>query len=315
MEFVNSYHPAHFKSKEARETVRSHVTKRQHQKIRELHGKSTENSIPPTPTEEVPLFGLLKPGRNGLRALPRKRRPRRQQAGDGSITPNFTRDELFSSHSTETSATVFDNAAPPSFLPTLPLIFDGIEEFLQMMHDPLGWPSLGISVEEGRLWQSYMVDLGVLEPALRYTRLLFGAAVLHQHKVLRPEVRNWLYQRANIAVHEGLENKISEALILAIGDLTFYEIMFGDERRMHYVLRAQQWELIERHGGLEALRLPNVVKRVMHWEDAVIARQTGSKPMLIDGLSIGDGEMWNALALWHPAQFAFLISGDDVERC
>lgn len=335
MEFVNSHHADDFKSRAARETVRSHVSRRQHQMTRDsarpftftppLYGPRPEHIASPktfATTPEPSGYAMLKPGPDGLRMLKaRTRKPRRKGNGDNRSSTGIPNAEPPTGASgndckveaVESPAPTSDNAASCS-LGEPSLVLGAIEEYMQEVFEPLGWPALGISETQGMIWQSYMADQSKVEPALRYTRLLFGAAILCQHNVLRREVLDWLHGRAVSVIRNGLLNRKverGEALIISVGSLAFYESMFGDARQAHSRHRPEQQRLIAMKGGLDELTMPQVVKRIMIWEDLVMARQSNSVPLLSIDQDMGEHGTWNALAIWLPDQYAALMDDFD----
>lgn len=150
---------------------------------------------------------------------------------------------------------------------------------------PRGWPTLGITYEDGLKWERFMTQHALADPALFTVRLLFASGDLIRLGVLPPETALWLRDQAVRSINEALDDPvraISDPLILAVGRIALHESMYGDRSAASLIHRPAQQRMIMMRGGMGALEFPELVKRLMRWADRVMALQSDTPRLLPD---------------------------------
>ncbi|KAK4580432.1 hypothetical protein LTR86_000635 [Recurvomyces mirabilis] len=173
------------------------------------------------------------------------------------------------------------NCAP---VPSKPW-FDNVLHHMMTVFAPRGWPALRITNEQGLMWERFMTQHALAEPALFYVRLLFASGDMIRLGILPRETSYWLQAQAINAINEALQNPnraSSDGLILAVGRIGFHESMYGDRNAANTVHRPAQQRMIQMRGGMKALEFPELVKRLMRLTDSIMARQGGTARYIED---------------------------------
>ncbi|KAK6006276.1 hypothetical protein QM012_006686 [Aureobasidium pullulans] len=193
-----------------------------------------------------------------------------------SITPSS---ELVSPHDLGSGSHDAFNCYPVHSQPW----HDKVLHHMMTVFAPRGWPTLGITREEGLKWERFMTQHALADPALFNVRLLFASGDLIRLNVLPPNTALWLRDQAVRSINEALDDPvraISDALILAVGRIALHESMYGDRGAANLIHRPAQHRMIMMRGGMRALEFPELVKRLMRWADRVMALQSDT-PMLL----------------------------------
>ncbi|KAK5111807.1 hypothetical protein LTR62_004727 [Meristemomyces frigidus] len=163
--------------------------------------------------------------------------------------------------------------------------FARILHHMMTVFAPRGWQSLHITTDQGRMWERFMTQHALAEPALFYVRLLFASGDMIRLGILPRETSYWLRGRAITAINEALrdpERAASDGLILAVGRIGFHEAMYGDRAASDRVHRPAQQRMIQMRGGMRALGFPELVKRLMRLTDEIMARRGGTERFIED---------------------------------
>lgn len=169
-----------------------------------------------------------------------------------------------------------------------------------------GWTALRITDKEGVSWESFMMQHALSEPALFYTRLLFGSGDLISLGILKPEASIYLRMQAVKSINEALADPMratSDPLILAVGRIALHECLYGDRDAAVVMHRPAQKRMIAMRGGMAALEFPELIKRLMRWADRVMATQSGTERILEDDTESKNytwKESVNVLETWVP---------------
>lgn len=78
------------------------------------------------------------------------------------------------------------------------------------------------------------------------------------------------------------ERATSEAIILAVGYIALYEFQYGDKNASHRIHRPRQARMVQARGGMRALQISDLIKRLTRWYDIVMAIQIATSRMLED---------------------------------
>ncbi|KAK3706472.1 hypothetical protein LTR37_012682 [Vermiconidia calcicola] len=214
----------------------------------------------------------------------------RKRTADGQLKPRATEPELVMAPPPAPSPlTVVNNVGRAEPFSCYPVPyrpwFDRILHHMMTIFAPRGWPALKITNAEGLMWESFMTQHALSEPALFYVRLLFASGDMIRLRVLNAEVTFWLQAQAIISINEALtdpKRASSDALILAVGRIALHEALYGDKKAASAMHRPAQKRMIQMRGGMRELPFPELVKRLMRWSDNVMAMQTGTERMLED---------------------------------
>lgn len=334
--FLTFTDPSEFLSKRARQTVRSHVTARQHRQARSNDLKASKKSVvqnlvqestpaqaewsttsveAPNPLELVQQHGADGIGHspNGYTAYAA------QQISAPSRSSTSSQGSVWTDPSTASSWSTVASTGD-SF--ELEAMLKSVEDYMLVVFSPLWWSALSISAESGAIWEECLATYAKQEPALYYARLLFTAGHLLETGVVRPRLCDVLKQKTTAAVHDSLtsDRHASNGLILAVGSLAFYESMYGSEPQIaHHLHRPAQRRMIQFRGGLDSLNLPEIVKAAMRWEDAVMTLQDRGEPLLVSGSDMSACDDYSpalhALRLWVPEQYAALLRHGNDATC
>ncbi|KAI7218997.1 hypothetical protein KC333_g3250 [Hortaea werneckii] len=163
--------------------------------------------------------------------------------------------------------------------------FDRVLHHMLTVFAPRGWPALKITREQGIMWEHFMTQHALSDPALFYVRLLFACGDMIRLGVLRRET-SWRCQaRAIQSINEALgdpRRATSDPLILAVGRIALHESMYGDKNAAHKMHRPAQAQMIRMRGGMKNLEMPELVKRLMRWSDTVMAKQGNTQRFIED---------------------------------
>ncbi|KAI6869578.1 hypothetical protein KC323_g2633 [Hortaea werneckii] len=163
--------------------------------------------------------------------------------------------------------------------------FDRVLHHMLTEFAPRGWPALKITREQGIMWEHFMTQHALSDPALFYVRLLFACGDMIRLGVLRRETSWWCQARAIQAINEALadpKRATSDPLILAVGRIALHESMYGDKNAAHKMHRPAQAQMIRMRGGMKNLEMPGLVKRLMRWSDTVMAKQGNTQRFIED---------------------------------
>ena len=163
--------------------------------------------------------------------------------------------------------------------------FDGILHHMLTVYAPRGWPTLKISNTQGLLWERFMTQHALAEPALFYVRLLFASGDLVRLGCLSREVSYWLRSQAIEAINQAIKDPAratSDPLILAIGRIALHESLYGDRHASNTMHRPAQQRMILLRGGMSQLQFPELVKRLMRWSDSVMSMRGGTERFIED---------------------------------
>lgn len=173
---------------------------------------------------------------------------------------------------------------------------------------PRAWPVLNITPSEGVEWEQFMIQHAMVEPAFFYVRLLFGTGDLVRIGALGSDCSCYLQSLTIKAINEALsEDKryISDGLILAVGRIALHECMYGDRTAANTIHRPAQKRMIDLRGGMENLKFPLLVKRLMRWSDTMMAMQGNTQRLLPDeevqgGEGFGVKQSVDIFEAWAP---------------
>ncbi|KAI7540763.1 hypothetical protein KC316_g15492, partial [Hortaea werneckii] len=163
--------------------------------------------------------------------------------------------------------------------------FDRVLHHMLTVFAPRGWPALKITREQGIMWEHFMTQHALSDPALFYVRLLFACGDMIRLGVLRRETSWWCQARAIQSINEALgdpRRATSDPLILAVGRIALHESMYGDKNAAHKMHRPAQAQMIRMRGGMKNLEMPELVKRLMRWSDTVMAKQGNTQRFIED---------------------------------
>ncbi|KAI6834391.1 hypothetical protein KC340_g6040 [Hortaea werneckii] len=163
--------------------------------------------------------------------------------------------------------------------------FDRVLHHMLTVFAPRGWPALKITREQGIMWEHFMTQHALSDPALFYVRLLFACGDMIRLGVLRHETSWWCQARAIQSINEALgdpRRATSDPLILAVGRIALHESMYGDKNAAHKMHRPAQAQMIRMRGGMKNLEMPELVKRLMRWSDTVMAKQGNTQRFIED---------------------------------
>lgn len=163
--------------------------------------------------------------------------------------------------------------------------FDRVLHHMLTVFAPRGWPALKITREQGIMWEHFMTQHALSDPALFYVRLLFACGDMIRLGVLRRETSLWCQARAIQSINEALgdpKRATSDPLILAVGRIALHESMYGDKNAAHKMHRPAQAQMIRMRGGMKNLEMPGLVKRLMRWSDTVMAKQGNTQRFIED---------------------------------
>ncbi|KAI6831056.1 hypothetical protein KC340_g6009 [Hortaea werneckii] len=163
--------------------------------------------------------------------------------------------------------------------------FDRVLHHMLTEFAPRGWPALKITREQGIMWEHFMTQHALSDPALFYVRLLFACGDMIRLGVLRRETSWWCQAKAIQSINEALANQkraTSDPLILAAGRIALHESMYGDRSAAHKMHRPAQAQMIRMRGGMKNLQMPGLVKRLMRWSDTVMAKQGNTQRFIED---------------------------------
>ncbi|KAI4715316.1 hypothetical protein E4T48_08501 [Aureobasidium sp. EXF-10727] len=163
--------------------------------------------------------------------------------------------------------------------------YDRVLHHMMTVFAPRGWPTLGITREEGLKWERFMTLHALADAALFNVRLLFASGDLIRMKVLPSETALWLRDQAVRSINEALSDPVratSDPLILAVGRIALHESMYGDRSAANLIHRPAQYRMIMMRGGMGALDFPELVKRLMRWADRVMSLQSDTPRFLIE---------------------------------
>ncbi|KAI7332005.1 hypothetical protein KC315_g4883 [Hortaea werneckii] len=163
--------------------------------------------------------------------------------------------------------------------------FDRVLHHMLTEFAPRGWPALKITREQGIMWEHFMTQHALSDPALFYVRLLFACGDMIRLGVLRRETSWWCQAKAIQSINEALADQkraTSDPLILAVGRIALHESMYGDRNAAHKMHRPAQAQMIRMRGGMKNLQMPGLVKRLMRWSDTVMAKQGNTQRFIED---------------------------------
>lgn len=156
------------------------------------------------------------------------------------------------------------------------------------------------------MWERFMTQHALEEPALFNVRLLFASGDLIRMKALSPGTALWLRDQAIRSINEALNDSvraISDPLILAVGRIALHECMYGDRGAANFIHRPAQHKMIMMRGGMGALDFPELVKRLMRWADRVMSMQSDTPRLLPDDdASFSIGQSVDVLEKWVPQE-------------
>lgn len=162
-------------------------------------------------------------------------------------------------------------------------IHDRLLHHMLTVFAPRGWPVMNISRSQGLMWERFMTQEALVEPALFLVRLFFATGDLIRLKQLDPKVAHWLRSLAVTEINAALSDRsryISDGLILAVGRIALAELLYGDRQAAIAMHRPAWKKMIEMRGGMKALPFPPLVKKLMRWSDSVMALKSDTRPLL-----------------------------------
>ncbi|KAF2863567.1 hypothetical protein K470DRAFT_210331 [Piedraia hortae CBS 480.64] len=252
-QFLNFTHPSDAKAQVARRTVRSHVTRQQHQKEQALQAarraSSRQNQVsepqpppPPPVTQEAPLDARLWGTAPESREADGMRPQSYQQINPFQLYPrewhqSIAAIEEFYAHNLAIDIPDLDPATTASWLRTrlLPLMYTDKASLHAVM----------------------------LLAAAHYTQ----AHGQNSHAVDILSLRGLAIAEINQALREGRQRATSDQLILAVAEMASYEAAFGSRDDANTHMRGLHRMVLMR-GGLPSLGLNGFVERVLLWIDS-----------------------------------------------
>lgn len=185
---------------------------------------------------------------------------------------------------------------------------DSILHHMMTVFAPRGWPALKITNDQGRMWEHFMTQHALAEPALFYVRLLFATGDLIKLNVLKPELSYWIQGEAIKAINEALKDPdkaISDPLILAVGRISWFEHMYGSKQAANTIHRPAQARMIQMRGGMKSLDFPDLVKRLMRLTDTIMSKTSGSQRFIEEESESGAFSLEQAANVserWFPTE-------------
>ncbi|KAF2725485.1 hypothetical protein K431DRAFT_215635 [Polychaeton citri CBS 116435] len=273
-QFLNFSHPSEAKASRARRTVRSHVTRQQHQReqaaIAAKRAKSIEESSPQA--ESSSSAQQAGPARTSSHSTPTRSlelpvRTVPSQGSPESTSSSPINEELERINPLE--------VYPTEWLPYIPRILE--HYFHQIAADN---PDLDNSGEKG-LMRTRLLPYAFTDLASMHALMLVAATHYGKARGSKAHAVDLLSLRglAIRAINEALGDEsraTSDQIIIAVSNMAWFEVLFGDPQvygtHMTGLLR-----LVSLRGGLPALGLDGLLEKFILWIDANAAHLVRGK--------------------------------------
>lgn len=131
--------------------------------------------------------------------------------------------------------------------------------------------------------RTHFLSLVFSDPASLHALVLVSAAHLaklhgaHAHNIDMLQLRGMAIQQVNRALmeHNAAGRATSDQLIVAVGKMATYELLFGQRETFHTHMTGLQ-RMVSLRGGLPALGLGGFLERMLLWIDSNAAVITGA---------------------------------------
>ncbi|KAF2173246.1 hypothetical protein M409DRAFT_17190 [Zasmidium cellare ATCC 36951] len=305
--FLSYDHPDHARSRQARRTIRAHITSRQHALNRQSPPKtSSSGDAASKPHEYEDEHGPLSASRSSTSQLPSRPgtqtssakprlRPKPPSPHISRLVPDEEDEALDGNHSPKTCSKTTRNKRPRSTTTTsIPTEVDlnvvpvPRRDWYEWLHDywfegtlPKAKGRLKVNDDQLRRYISWTRRLQITEPAMYYMSLLLATGIPVSNGQFPLVKALWLRGCAIAAINEALddpERATSDALIQAVGFVALHEHIYGDRTAAHEIHRPAQNRMIKLRGGIERLDLPMEVRQIMVWYDTLMASEAGNEP-------------------------------------
>ncbi|EMC91118.1 hypothetical protein BAUCODRAFT_315415 [Baudoinia panamericana UAMH 10762] len=270
-QFLNFSHPSDAKASRARRTVRSHVTRQQHQReqrlqqerrARSYQGPSTETDAPPLQRAHAEIFPLQRPTILELPSPTATRPPLASSPEASSASPSPTTSPTDPFERRIEPSEVY----PEEWLPSVPRVMD---YYLSIVSIDI--PDLEDSEAAGLL-RTRFFPFVMTDPAPLHAVMLMAAS--HYSRICEPraltidllQLRGMAIREINRALEDPLRAR-SDQLIAAVAKMACYEALFGD-RAIFNTHMTGLLRLVSLRGGLPALGLDGLLERILLWIDA-----------------------------------------------